>query len=387
MDENKTSKDFAGKAGFIWWVGVVEDRQDPLKLGRLRVRCVGYHADNKMELSTDMLPWAMPMLPTNNSNPYPAKEGDMVFGFFTDGENAQEPVVMGTFPGIPLKAANAQEAFSDPRLADELVNAPRSPEMKEYATDGTGIVITEKPEALPYPLFLDEPSTSRIARNDSDTITETFIQERIDNVVTEVKTYNKEEELSTWDEPKTLYDAVYPYNNVNETESGHLIEYDDTPGAERIHIAHRNGSFTEWYPDGDKVEKITKDNYRIVMKDDHLYVMGSVKITVQGDAEVYVQKNMYARVDENLTALVKGNLDATINGDVGLQVDGNYDLNVTGDIVFNGKTINMNHGTKGAARIGDTADTGDQGGGGHFDTNPAGTNVIETGSGTVFIGD
>jgi len=48
--------------------------------------------------------------------------------------------------------------------------------------------------------------------------------------------------------------------------------------------------------------------------------------------------------------------------------------------------INLNSGTKGAARIGDTADTGDAGTGGHFDTNSAGTNVIETGSSTVIIG-
>jgi hypothetical protein len=54
---------------------------------------------------------------------------------------------------------------------------------------------------------------------------------------------------------------------------------------------------------------------------------------------------------------------------------------------MNGKTINLNRGTMGAARIGDTADTGDDGTGSHFDTNSPGTNVIETGSGTVFIGD
>ena len=70
-----------------------------------------------------------------------------------------------------------------------------------------------------------------------------------------------------------------------------------------------------------------------------------------------------------------------------MYVDGNYNLNVTGDIKINGKTVNINRGTKGAARIGDTADTGDDGTGSHFDVNSPGTNVIETGSGTVFIGD
>jgi len=340
-------KDFAGKGGFIWWVGFVEDRMDPLKLGRLKVRCVGWDADNKMQLSTDALPWAQVAFPVNNVNPYTPREGDMVLGFFADGEAAQQRIVFGQFPSIPLKEANAEEAYSDARDDSALADAPRPPESKEYNEDGTGIVISEKSQADPNPIYLDEPSTSRIARNDAETITETFIQERKDNVVKEIKTYNKEEELSNWDEPETLYDTVYPYNNVMETESGHIVEYDDTPGAERIHIAHRNGSFTEWFPDGDRVEKVTKNKYAIVMADDHLYVMGNVKITVQGDAEIYVQKNMYARVDENLTAyvvgdvdaqvdgnvtaLVKGNVDATINGDVTAQVDGNASLSIDGD--------------------------------------------------------
>ena len=325
-------KDFAGKGGFIWWVGFVEDRMDPLKLGRLKIRCVGWDADNKMQLPTDALPWAQVAFPVNNVNPYACKEGDMVLGFFADGEAAQQRIVFGQFPSIPLKEANAEEAFSDPREDSILADAPRPPESKEYIEDGTGIVITEKPQADPNPIYLDEPTTSRIARNDAETITETFIQERKDNAVKEIKTYNKEEELSNWDEPKTLYDAVYPYNNVMETESGHVVEYDDTPGAERIHIAHRNGSFTEWYPDGDRVEKITKNKYTIVMADDHLYVMGSCKITVQGDAEIYVQKNLYATVDENLTAYVVGNVDAQVDGDVTALVKGDVDATVNGSL-------------------------------------------------------
>jgi hypothetical protein len=68
-------KDFAGKGGFIWWVGFVEDRMDPLKLGRLKIRCVGWDADNKMQLPTDALPWAQVAFPVNNVNPYvPAKK-------------------------------------------------------------------------------------------------------------------------------------------------------------------------------------------------------------------------------------------------------------------------------------------------------------------------
>jgi hypothetical protein len=357
MEKTEESKDFAGKSGFIWWVGIVEDRNDPLKMGRLKARAVGWHSEDKMHLPTKELPWATPMLPTNNINVYSPREGDMVVGFFTDGENAQEPVIMGVLPGIALKAANAQDAFCDPRTATELASAPKTPDSKKYNTDGSGIVITEKSQADSYPKFLDEPSTSRIARNDSDTITKTFIQERKDNLVKKIKTVK-----DSWDEPKTLYNTVYPYNNVVETESGHVLEFDDTPKAERIHLAHRNGSFQEWFPDGDKVEKVTKDNYQIIMGDDKVYIMGKCQVTIQGDAELYVQ----------------GNFD--------MNVDGTCNIRSTGNMKLNAPLIDLNDGTKGAARIGDTADTGDQGTGGPNDTNSAGTNVIETGSGTVVIG-
>ena len=33
--------------------------------------------------------------------------------------------------------------------------------------------------------------------------------------------------------------SEYPFNDVNETQSGHVVEYDDTPGGERILIKHR----------------------------------------------------------------------------------------------------------------------------------------------------
>ena len=357
MQRKTDSNDFAGKAGFIWWVGVVEDRQDPIKLGRCRVRCVGWHSENKMDLPTKNLPWATPIMPLNDAHTYTPKEGDMVMGFFADGDNAQEPIMFGVFPGIPLKAANSQEAFSDPREGSTLVSAPKTPESKKYNTDGSGIVITEKSQADSYPKFLDEPTTSRIARNDADTITKTFIQERKDNLVTGVQTVS-----DTWNEPETLYNTVYPYNNVVETESGHLLEFDDTPEAERIHLAHRNGSFQEWFPNGDKVEKVTKDNYQIIMGDDKVYIMGKCQVTIQGDTELYVQ----------------GNFD--------MNVDGTCNISSTGTMKLNAPLIDLNDGTNGAARIGDTADTGDQGTGGPNDTNSAGTNIIETGSATVVIG-
>lgn len=99
------------KDGFNWWIGVVEDRMDPEKLGRIRVRIFGYHTDNKVILPTKDLPWALPIQPITSaaisgigSSPLGPVEGTWVIGFFLDGEDMQQPAVFGT---IATKAAKA----------------------------------------------------------------------------------------------------------------------------------------------------------------------------------------------------------------------------------------------------------------------------------------
>jgi len=253
MIKNEESADFAGKSGFTWFIGIIEDRKDPLKLGRCRVRCVGWHSENKMELPTDSLPWATPTLPINNSNPYPPKESDMVFGFFADGPSGQNPIIVGVFPNIPLITGNSQQAFSDPRTQSELNLAPVKP--NETKTN--------------YPRKLDEPSTSRLARNDVN----------YPSPINESKAAKKLSKV----EPASYYAAQYPYNNVVETESGHAIEFDDTPGAERVHIYHRSGSYIEWAANGDRTERIEKDNFTVVVGNDKVYIQGDVNVEIDGN--------------------------------------------------------------------------------------------------------
>jgi hypothetical protein len=257
MEKFEERKDFAGKNGFIWWIGVVEDRQDPLKLGRCRVRCAGWHSDNKMILPTVGLPWAIPILPVNNPNPYAVKDGDMVIGFFVDGENAQQPMIFGTLPSIPLEAVNRQQAFNDSRTDTELSAAPVKP--NETATG--------------YPRRLDEPTTSRLARNES-----------IDDSIVSLKKAKKASKV----EPDPYYNAKYPYNNVYESESGHAMEFDDTKDNERVHLYHRSGSYIEWGPAGDRAERIQKDKFTVVVGNEKVYVKGDVTVYVDGNVNMQV---------------------------------------------------------------------------------------------------
>jgi hypothetical protein len=285
---DSSQKDFAGKNGFTWWVGYVEDRKDPLKLGRCKVRCIGWHNANKVQLPTDSLPWAVPSIPVNMPNVYALREGDMVFGFFLDGENAQELVMLGSFPGIPLKAANPQDAFNDPRTSTELASAPVKP--TENATN--------------YPRKLDEPSTSRLARNDV-------------NYPSEIVTSKKNKRASKV-EPESAYKTQYPYNNVYESESGHALEFDDTKDAERVHIYHRSGSYTEWGPNGDRAERIEKNKYTVVAGDEAIYVKGNVQI------------------------FVDGNVNMEVGGNFKVDIGGTCEINSDGNMTFNAPRIDFN---------------------------------------------
>jgi hypothetical protein len=70
-------------------------------MGRCQIRIFGWHNTNKLKVPTGSLPWAHPMHPVNGSKSFSAPQlGDWIVGFFLDGENAQQPVMMGVLPGI-----------------------------------------------------------------------------------------------------------------------------------------------------------------------------------------------------------------------------------------------------------------------------------------------
>jgi len=150
-------QDFIGLNGFIWWVGVVETRDDPLKLGRCRVRIFGWHADDLSKLPTKELPWAQVLLPTTGSRTISTiREGDWVSGYFLDGENAQEPVVVGIFPGIVSEPPTREgdrtvKVFVGRQQSETSQTAVRTP-----GEGGTPYVSQEN--------TVGEPTVPRIAR-------------------------------------------------------------------------------------------------------------------------------------------------------------------------------------------------------------------------------
>lgn len=127
------------KDGFVWWVGVVEDRMDPLQMGRCRVRIFGYHGDDKTLLPTEDLPWAIPIQPIISAavsgigiTPVGVLPGSWVVGFFLDGNDNQQPVMFGTLGTFAAKT------FSEPPELPEVQNTNQG-----VLKDSSGNVVTD----------------------------------------------------------------------------------------------------------------------------------------------------------------------------------------------------------------------------------------------------
>ena len=249
-------KNFMGKDGFQWFVGVVEDRNDPKTLGRVRVRCLGYHTEDLVKLPTADLPWAHPLNPITSATvsgvgqtPLGVVEGTWVVGFFTDGSPAQQPVIIGTLPGVPsnLPTVDSKKGFQD----YEFGNYPKYTE-----TDVNRLAVNEKDddgnETNPHSTLTQRRATRELAVGTA----------QIDGVVTGVAPFPADlddDNGGKWDQPEIPYNAVYPKNHVYESEGGHIKEFDDTIDSERIHERHTSGSGYEIGPNGTKVTKVEND--------------------------------------------------------------------------------------------------------------------------------
>jgi len=290
-------KNFMGFNGFTWFMGVVEDHNDPEQIGRVRVRCLGIHTEDKETLPVEDLPWAMVMMPTTSASvsqignsPSGLLKGSWVMGFFTDGEECQEPVVIGSFHGYPMERPNTDLGFSDP--------------------SGT------------HPVEVEEPDTSRLARGNRKSKLYTKKQEHLS--AGEHPPHPIAWSSDKWNTMANPYNARYPFNRVNQTESGHVIEVDDTPNGERINIQHMSGSFIEMHPDG------------------------SIRILNEGTHELLIEK------DHNQHT--KGNFNIYVSGTATVRAEGNIDMESTKDI--RAKCVNF--------RV-DASDTIDLNGGKHID--------------------
>ena len=318
---------FMGLDGFVWFTGVVEDRNDPDKLGRVRVRCLGFHTENLVDIPTADLPWATVMSPITNPSmqglghtPSFLVEGTWVVGFFTDAKEKQQPIIMGTLPGKPSTAPDDTKGFSDPNKVYPSTALPIS---------GHGTDKDENNYSTETKFF--ESDTNRLARNDDALVGWDEKEEAItphsmlkakedartkDIPIANTTDDNTDSTNEEWSEPTSTYAAIYPKNHVFESESGHIKEYDDTKDAERIHEYHKSGTFTEIDATGNRHTRIVGTNYQIIAGSDFVNVKGDVKLTIDSNCNTYIKGNWDIQVDGNVNEVIKGTMTQTVTGAV-----------------------------------------------------------------------
>jgi hypothetical protein len=266
------------------YYGVVEDINDPEKSGRVRVRIFGVHNKSKVNIPTEDLPWSLVMGPATSpgisgvGHSSHLLRGSWVVGTFVDNE-CQDFLVFGSIP------TKSPKKFSD---------------LGEGFCDATG----------QYPRQLDEEDNNLRARGRPDP---------------------NDYEVQGVYQPRSAYSPQYPYNHVYESESGHLKEYDDTPGATRIRERHNSGTYYEVQPGGSKIERVVADNYELILGDDTIEVKGNVNIIVSEDVNLSVAGNITAHVGKNVEFLAQGDVNGEIRGNIALRVGPNKDDHVTYD--------------------------------------------------------
>lgn len=170
---------------------------------------------------------------------------------------------------------------------------------------------------LKYPLknYLNEPDTNRLARG---RYTGTVVSKKDKSLKVNIPVSDG----SIWSQPDVPFNAEYPYNHVYESESGHIQEFDDTPGNERIHTFHRKGTFEEIDANGSKVTRIVGDNYELLDRNGYIYISGDYNLTATGNINILSQSGTNIKV--------QGDANINVHGDINTNVAGNYNLSVNG---------------------------------------------------------
>ena len=293
---------------FIWFMGIVEDINDPEMLGRVKVRIL--NNEEKDEISTDELLWSWPIVPIHSASlnsevvedaviapgpkavgwsPTGLEKNSYVFGFFVDGEEMNIPFIFGSYHKLSLPDKNA--------CPDGVVLHDVSPLARGEQT------LFKHPDSSDLQVESLTPLTVSGAGG--------FIKE-----------------------PISPYKAKYPFNKTFTTNKGHAIEIDDTPGEERLQVYHRKGTYIEIDKDGQKVSKIVGDDYEIICKDKHVLVKGNLNIEVDQSATIIVKDNAYLWVGGSVSQVVEKNVDQWVKGNVREDVEGDKDVRVKGNLIY-----------------------------------------------------
>lgn len=174
--------------------------------------------------------------------------------------------------------------------------------------------------------YAEQQETNKLIRG---VIKGTVVEDKNKNRVTGIKLpYD-----NSFDEPESPFNGEYPYNKVTQTESGHVVEVDDTPGNERLHIYHKSGTYVEIDSNGTVVKRTVGSSYEIIDKNGKIAIRGVADISVNGACNIFVGN------DANMEVI--GNVNVTCHNDINVQAGGIMNLTAKEEINIHSTNINI----------------------------------------------
>lgn len=209
------------------------------------------------------------------------------------------------------------------------------PSDKSIQTGSFGVGFRDPNNKYPLKEYLGESDINRLARGVIDgTVVGLKDAKRVQGIP-------KALGMGTWNQPEAPYGAKYPFNKVFESESGHVQEFDDTPGQERVHTYHRTGTFSEIDANGSQVNYIVGDNFVLMEQNGCIHVKGECNITVGGTTNIYAQSDANIQVEGNAAVQVGNNLEIGVATDTTLAVGGDLKIKALGDIQMEAANISQ----------------------------------------------
>lgn len=176
IDESLIKSNFIGRDGFRWWIGQIAPGIDEGSKkqnngggwgNRYKVRILGYHPYSEAELKNEDLPWAGVLFPTtsgtgacNTVQNVKLAPGDVVVGFFLDGDNAQLPIVMGAF-GRTTQVPSME--YSSPFV-------PFTGYTDKIKNDGSNVTASETSEVRSQSPSVAQPSPRGLSQQQVDEV-------------------------------------------------------------------------------------------------------------------------------------------------------------------------------------------------------------------------
>lgn len=264
--------------------------------------------------------------------------------FLRDGIPTKDGSLKETPQSIQQKATDPQSVPDN----SQILSGNEEGFERKLFTGETGF--TDPNKKYPLESHLNEPDTNRLARHQKIRNTIVYTKE-----LAEHKNVPTANGRGNWNQSPTPYNAKYPFNNVWQSESGHVFEFDDTQGRERVHLYHTSGTFNEIDHNGTQVNRVVGDAYTIYERNGFVHIVGNVNVTVDGAKTLRVDNTLDVEVHgatvinihDSAKLNVAGNLDVTAGGNMNFHAGGNINMHASGRIAADATRIDWNSGIAG----------------------------------------